>query len=75
MRKIRFIHQCHIEGRKYVEGTIVNESDLPAKWLKGALALGYVEVVKDEPAADQKPPNNTGDKSPPSPPSDEPEHQ
>jgi hypothetical protein len=40
--QIQFVDECHINGVKFPKGSIVNEADVPADWLVGAMRHGFV---------------------------------
>jgi hypothetical protein len=40
--QIQFVDECHINGVKFPKASIVNEADVPADWLVGAMRHGFV---------------------------------
>ena len=47
MGQIQFDHQCYIDGEKFEQDSVVDESKLPPDWLKGALKAKFVSRVPD----------------------------
>ena len=45
--QIQFRDECHINGCKFPKGSIVNEADVPADWLAGAMRHGFVCRASD----------------------------
>lgn len=48
---ISFDHECTVGGKTYGVNSQVDESTLPAEWVTGALAAGFVHRVEASPSA------------------------